>query len=67
MRAEVQHAIDTLKKLDLSSLPYNEIQNLIKTVGVIGHLQVTLHQNKSIYRARLNDQNHHTIPLRRRT
>jgi len=59
MRAEVQEAIDTLKKFDLSSYPYNEILEQIRNVGVIGHLQVTLHPEKSIYRARLNDTDEH--------
>jgi hypothetical protein len=59
MRAELQKTIEELKKLDLSSFPYNEILEQIRNAGEIGHLQVTLHQEKSIYRARLNEPDEH--------
>ena len=59
MRDEVQQAINSLKKLNLSKYPSDEIHNLIDNVGVVGLLGVTIHPRESIYRARLNEANDH--------
>jgi hypothetical protein len=59
MRTEVLKSINTLKGLDLSTYPFNEILAQIKSVGTIGHLGVTFHPNKSIFRARQNEPEEH--------
>lgn len=59
MRSEVSDAIESLKRADLSDYPYKEVSNQIKNVGVIGYMVVTLHEGKSIFRARLNGTNEH--------
>jgi hypothetical protein len=59
MRKEVEEAIEALKRLDLSLFPYNEIITQIAKVGVIGHMAITLHPGKRIFRARLNENGEH--------
>ncbi len=59
MRKEVQDTIDKLKSLDLSKYPYSDITNLIANVGLVGHLEITFHPGKNIFRARVNEDNDH--------
>jgi RES domain len=59
MRKEVQEAIDNLKKLDLSKYPYYDITTNIASIGLIGHLEITLHPGKYVYRARVHDNDEH--------
>ena len=51
----IDNIIKDLKNLDLSKYPEQEIKDLISETGVIGHMGFTLHPNKSIFRARLNE------------
>lgn len=55
MTRTIDDIIDDFKKLDLSKYPRQEVQDLISLTGVTGHLAVTFHPNKSIYRVRLNE------------
>lgn len=54
MRAEVKDSIEKLANLNLSSNPYDEAKKLIGQLGKFGCILVTLHQGKTIMRARPN-------------
>lgn len=53
---EIEEIISTLKGLDLSTNPEEEIKQLLSNVGAIGYMVVTLHKGKSIMRARPNNE-----------
>lgn len=59
MRATTEQAINVLKGLDLTKYPYKEVRKQISNVGVIGHMGITFHLGKSIYRARPNSTDEH--------
>jgi len=59
MKKDVQKAIDVLKGLDLSKYPYYKIVTQIANAGMIKHLKIGLHPGKSIFRARLNENDEH--------
>lgn len=54
MRTEISQALEGLSKLDLSKYPYDETKKLISQLGKFGCILVTLHQGKTIMRARPN-------------
>jgi len=54
MRKEIQNAIDELSKLNLSNYPYEDTKKLLGQLGKFGCVLVTLHQGKTIMRARPN-------------
>lgn len=54
MRQIVKDTLDGLKKLDLSTYPYEETRKLIGQLGKFGCILVTLHSGKTIMRARPN-------------
>lgn len=51
---EITSLIDTLKGLDLTKYPKDEILSLFKQAGKIGYVVVTFHKGKSVMRARPN-------------
>lgn len=51
---EIKSLIDTLKGLDLTKYPKDEILSLLKQAGKIGYVVVTFHKGKSVMRARPN-------------
>lgn len=59
MEPKINEIIKTLKELDLSDYPYSEISNQIRDAGMIGYLVYTLYPNKSIFRARPNEDTEH--------
>lgn len=54
---EINKIIEEFKKLDLSSYPVAEINDLFNQVGHIGTIIVTFHKGKSVMRARPNEEN----------
>jgi len=51
---DVRTIIESLKKLDLSKYPKDEILSLLKQLGDIGYIVVKFHKGKSVMRARPN-------------
>lgn len=51
---EIKSLIDTLKGLDLTKYPKDEILSLLTQAGKIGYVVVTFHKGKSVMRARPN-------------
>jgi len=51
---KIKSLIDTLKGLDLTKYPKDEILSLLKQAGKIGYVVVTFHKGKSVMRARPN-------------
>lgn len=54
MRTEIETALTELGKLDLSKYPYADTKKHIGQLGRFGCIMVTLHQGKTIMRARPN-------------
>jgi hypothetical protein len=54
MRFEISQALAELVKLDLSTYPYKDAKRLISQLGRFGCIKVTLHEGKTIMRARPN-------------
>jgi hypothetical protein len=54
MRVEISRALAELAKLDLSTYPYKDAKRLIGQLGRFGCIKVTLHEGKTIMRARPN-------------
>lgn len=54
MRTEIETALTELRKLDLSKYPYADVKKQIGQLGRFGCIMVTLHQGKTIMRARPN-------------
>jgi hypothetical protein len=61
MKEEIKTAIDGLSRLDHSKYPYEETKQLIRQLGKFGCILVTLHQGKTIMRARPNFKDEHFI------
>ncbi|HNO55873.1 MAG TPA: hypothetical protein PKI85_12270, partial [Chitinophagaceae bacterium] len=55
--SEVTNPIQKLKELTLSKYPVDEINKIMKEFGKFGVVLMTLHEGKSIIRARPNEGN----------
>lgn len=54
MKDQVKDTLDELSSLDLSKYPLDEVKSLIRQIGKFGAIVETLHQGKTIMRARPN-------------
>jgi hypothetical protein len=55
MMKETQQIIDEISRLELSTYPYGDAKGLISQLGQFGIIQLTLHKEKSLMRARPNE------------
>jgi len=53
--SEIDEIISNLRGLDLSTYPFSQTQELIRSLGHTGFLVITLHRGKRIIRARSGD------------
>ncbi len=57
METDLELALQKLRKLDLSTYPYQEIKEIILQLGKVGAIKVTLHRGRTFVRVRPNDDN----------
>lgn len=55
--------INQIKNLDYSSYPYKKLKELLKEFGTLGIMVTTLHKEKQILRARINENNQRFLTI----